>query len=68
MHACPMKKLHYLLAFLVSIISILLYLILKVDQDDWSDKITKEENYTDHLKVFISNNEFGEWLSNLVYQ
>ena len=34
---------------------------------DWSDKITKEKNYTDHLKIALINNEFGEWLNNLVY-
>ena len=26
---------------------------------DWSDKITKEKNYHDHLKVALITNEFG---------
>ena len=34
---------------------------------DWSDKITEEKGYTDHLKVALVKKEFGDWLNDEAY-
>ena len=35
---------------------------------DWSDEITKENFFTDHLAVGLFNKEFGDWLVNEAYK
>ena len=35
---------------------------------DWSDEITKEKNFTDHLAVGLFNQKFGDWLVNEAYK
>ena len=37
---------------------------VKIQCYDWSEKITKEKNWIDHLRVGIALNEFRKWKRN----
>ena len=37
---------------------------IKIQCYDWSEKLTKEKNWADHLRIAIAYKEFFEWKRN----